>query len=70
MFAFVMHETRRRPLARAYSNAYRMIRSEPSGLSGLMEIPDVRLIYFCCSPFRKSITARASSVSDSNSMPA
>ena len=36
-----MHETRLRPLARAYSNAKRMIRSEPSGLSGLIEIPEL-----------------------------
>ena len=47
-----------------------MIRSEPSGLIGLIEIPDVRLICFGCRAFRKSITACASSVPDSNSMPA
>ena len=70
MFAFVMHETRRRPLARAYSKAKRMIRSEPSGLIGLIEIPDVGRICFGCRPFRISITARASSVPDSNSIPA
>ncbi len=70
MFAFVMHETRRRPLARAYSNAKRMIRSEPSGLSGLIEMPELAGICFGWRAFRKSITARASSVPDSNSIPA
>jgi hypothetical protein len=39
MFAFVMHDTRLRPFARAYSNANRMIRSDPSGLRGLIEMP-------------------------------
>ena len=35
MFAFVMHETRRRLFARAYSKAKRMIRSEPLGADRL-----------------------------------
>ena len=47
-----------------------MIRSEPSGLIGLIEIPELWLICFGWRAFRKSITARASSVPDSNSMPA
>ena len=40
MFAFVTHETRLRPCSRAYSNAKRMIRSEPSRLIGLIEMPE------------------------------
>ena len=47
-----------------------MIRSEPSGLRGLIEIPELARICFGWRAFRKSITARASSVPDSNSMPA
>src|SRR4026207_1333823 len=70
MFAFVMQETRLRPLARAYSNAKRMIRSEPSGLGGLIEIPELSGIRFGWRAFKKSITACASSVPDSNSIPA
>ena len=70
MFAFVMHETRFRPFARAYSNAKRMIRSDPSGLSGLIEIPELEAMRFGCRAFRKSMTACASSVPDSNSIPA
>ena len=49
MFALVTHETRLRPWARAYSNAKRMIRSEPSRLIGLTEMPEPEAICFFCS---------------------
>ncbi len=47
-----------------------MIRSEPSGLRGLIEIPELEAIRFGWRALRKSMTACASSVPDSNSMPA
>ena len=40
MFAFVMPATSRRPLARAYSKAKRMIRSDAAALIGFTEMPD------------------------------
>ena len=70
MLALVTHETRRRPFACAYSNANRMIRSEPSGLIGFTEMPDEGRICFACMPFSVSITRAASGVPDSYSIPA
>ena len=46
MFAFVTPATSRRPFARAYSNAKRMIRSDAAALIGLTEIPEPAAICF------------------------
>ena len=47
-----------------------MIRSEPSGLIGLIESPADSAICFGCRPFSESMTRWASSLPELNSMPA
>ncbi len=56
MFAFVTPATSRRPCARAYSNAKRMIRSDAAALMGFTEMPEPAAICFGCRAFRVSIT--------------
>ena len=70
MFAFVTQETRLRPCVRAKSKAKRMMRSEASGLIGLIEMPELDRICRFWSSFSVAITARASSLPDSYSIPA
>ena len=70
MFAFVTPATSRRWLARAYSNAKRMIRSDASTLIGLTEIPEPAAICFGWSPFSVSMTVFAFGLPASYSMPA
>ena len=56
-------QTRLRPCSRAYSNAKRMIRSEPGRLIGLTEMPEPGAICFFCSLFelRRSRALRSGS---------
>ena len=70
MLDFWMQCTRLRPLSFAYWNAYRMIRSEPNSLIGLIEMPECGRICLRCRPLRNSIARSASAVSRSYSMPA
>ena len=70
MFAFVTHETRLRPWARAYSNAKRMIRSEPSRLIGFTEMPEPAAILLRLQLVQLPITCSASGVPASYSIPA
>ena len=46
MFAFVTPATWRRPCARAYSKAKRMMRSDAAGLIDFTEIPEPATICF------------------------
>jgi hypothetical protein len=69
MLALCAAVTLRRPLARAYSNAARTMRSDPKTEIGLIEMPaSSRTLAPSCS--RSARSCAASGVPFSNSMPA